>query len=288
MEPGTGTGKGESVPEGKFTTVRGMRFHYLDWGGSRKRTMVLLHGIGDNAHIWDSFAREASRFFRIVAMDQRGHGLSSRAVPPAYRLEDYCADLEGVIEALGMNGAVIMGHSMGALHATAYVAAKPDRMAALIHVDIEPCPPGWNKKYLMNLYRDLPESYPAVEDFIAEQCRNSPFAEAARLLPQAAFALSRQDDGTYRRTFDREVLRHFDAYDLRSVLAAVGCPTLVVRGQESPVMSRAAAEEMSRAISGGRLAEVPEAAHPVMTDNPAAFRMAVLRFLEEEGLLERA
>ncbi len=286
MEPGPG--KGESVPEGKFITVRGMRFHYLEWEGGRKRTMVLLHGIGDNAHIWDDFAREASGFFRIVAMDQRGHGLSSRAVPPAYRLEDYCADLEGMTEALGINGAILMGHSMGALHATAYAASKPDRVRALIHVDIEPCPPGWNKKYLLNLYRDLPESYTAVEEYIAEQCRNSPFADAGRLLPQAAFALSRQDDGTYRRTYDREVLRHFDAYDLRSVLAAVDCPTLVVRGQESPVMNREVAEEMSRAISGGRLAEIPEAAHPVMTDNPAAFQTAVLRFLEEAGLLDRA
>jgi esterase len=282
------TVKGEAAPGEKFVTVRGMRFHYLDWGGSGERSMILLHGIGDNAHIWDAFSRAAAPSFRIIALDQRGHGLSSHAVPPSYRCEDYVSDLTDIIDALGIDKPVLVGHSMGALHATAFAAGAPARVAALVHVDIEPCPPGWNKKYLLNLYRDLPDYFPSMEAFAAHQCQNSPHADAARLLSHAPFALSRGDDGMYRQLFDRETLRHFDAYDLRAALASVLCPTLVVRGQDSPVMGREIAREMSLAIYRGSFAEVPAAAHPVMTDNPTAFQRAVFRFLAEEGLLDRS
>jgi len=275
-----------AIPEGKFITSQGMRLHYLDWGGRCSRTMILLHGIGDNAHVWDAFSREARSFFRVLALDQRGHGRSSHAVPPSYRCEDYVADLAVMIEALGIDRAILMGHSMGALHATSYAAREPARISALIHVDIEPCPPEWNKKYLMNLYRDLPDYFGSLEAFVEHQCQNSPYADALRLMPYAVFALSREGDGIYRQTFDRETLRHFDAYDLRASLRAIRCPTLVVRGEESPVMGRDVARGMSLDVSGGKIAEIPEAAHPVLTDNPGAFQQAVFRFLAEEGLLD--
>jgi pimeloyl-ACP methyl ester carboxylesterase len=279
--------KDEAMPGGKFITVRGMKYHYLDWGESGNPAMILLHGIGDNAHVWDAFSREACPFFHVLALDQRGHGRSSHAVPPSYRCEDYVADLAGMIEALGIDRAILAGHSMGALHATSYAAREPGRVAALIHVDIEPCPPEWNKKYLMNLYRDLPDYFCSLEAFVEHQCQNSPYADAARLMPYAVFALSREGDGNYRQTFDRETLRHFDAYDLRASLRDIRCPTLIVRGEESPVMSRNVAQEMSLAVSKGRVAEIPDAAHPVMTDNPGAFQQAVFHFLTEEGLLDK-
>jgi pimeloyl-ACP methyl ester carboxylesterase len=89
----------------------------------------------------------------------------------------------------------------------------------------------------------------------------------------------REQDGKYLVTYDREVLRHFDAYDLRSLLKDVVCPALVIRGEESAVMSRQAAEEMCGAMPGGKFAEVPKAAHPVPADNPHAFAELVLGFL---------
>jgi pimeloyl-ACP methyl ester carboxylesterase len=138
----------------------------------------------------------------------------------------------------------------------------------------------------MNLYRDLPDYFCSLEAFVEHQCQNSPYTDAARLMPYAMFALSQEGDGNYRQTFDRETLRHFDAYDLRASLRDIRCPTLIVRGQESPVMSRNVARQMSLDVSGGKFAEIPDAAHPVLTDNPGAFQQAVFRFLEGEGLLD--
>jgi len=272
----------ENESTDRYLRVGDRRFHYLEWGKEgRAGPLLLLHGIGDEAHVWDCFARRASRHRRVIALDQRGHGGSDWATPPAYRGEDYVADLDAVIRTLALPRIIIMGHSMGALHATRYASLEPEKVTALIHADIEPCPPEWNKKYLTNLYERLPCDYASVEDYVKEMRRNSPYADAETLFRIASFALKAGGDGRLRVRYDREVLAHFDRYDLRDCLGEIRCPALIVRGAESRVMSVAAARQMSAAIPRGRFVEIPAAAHPVFTDNPEGFTRAVLTFLEE-------
>ncbi len=217
-------------------------------------------------------------------MDQRGHGESDWAVPPAYGCEDYLRDLTAVINILGLDGLVLLGHSMGALHASLYAALNPGRVAALIHVDIEPFPPDWNRKYLLGLHKSLPDAYASPEDFVDEIARNAPYARREHLRELASRALARKGD-RWHRTYDREILARFDHYDLRGRLAEIRCPTLVIRGTESRVLGREAAERMVRALPAGELAEIPKATHPAHLDNPGAFREAVLGFLARHGFL---
>jgi pimeloyl-ACP methyl ester carboxylesterase len=99
----------------------------------------------------------------------------------------------------------------------------------------------------------------------------------------ASFALEEGADGMFRPRFDREVLFHFDRYDLRPCLGDIRCPALIIRGRESRVMGHEAAREMSDAIPSGTLAEIPKAAHPVHTDNPGEFLRVVSEFLAARG-----
>jgi pimeloyl-ACP methyl ester carboxylesterase len=69
------------------------------------------------------------------------------------------------------------------------------------------------------------------------------------------------------------------AGDLWTVLRAITCPVLVVRGAESPILPRAMAERMIRELSNGRLVEVPRAGHAVQEDNAPALIAAVREFL---------
>jgi pimeloyl-ACP methyl ester carboxylesterase len=249
--------------------------------------MVLLHGIGDDAHIWDSFAaKAAARGLRVIAPDQRGHGLSGWADPPAYTCDDYVGDFDRFVQSLRLTGFVLMGHSMGALHATRYASLNPDLAVGLVHADIEPCPPGWNKKYLLNQYNELPFFYDSIEGYLAELRKNCPFAADRKLLEVAVSSLVRGEDGRFRVRYDREVLFHFDgSYDLRACLKDIACPALVIRGMESRVMSADAAMAMSKAIPRGRFEEVPDAAHPLHVDNPAGFERAIFKFLEGIGFI---
>lgn len=274
-------------PKRKYIDVNTMTFHYLEWETLSSRTMVLLHGIGDNAHIWDYFARSLAGHMRIIALDQRGHGSSDWALPPAYRCEDYVADLHGVMAALELNDVILMGHSMGALHATRYAALCPDNVAGLIHADIEPCPPDWNKKYLFNLYNNLPDSYDSLEAYVRQMKNDSPYADESLLRYCASLALYRDDEGRFRCQYDREVLYHFDRYDLRPYLGDITCPTLIIRGEESRVMKKPIAEEMSRAITGSTWAEISRATHPVHTDNLDEFQRVVVNFLRKNNLIAR-
>ena len=279
---GSGPSPVDRPPAEHYLQLGALRIHLQDRGAGRP--VLLLHGTGDNARTWDLFAAGLSKSFRVLAMDQRGHGKSDWAVPPAYRCEDYLHDLTAAIDILGLDGLILLGHSMGALHASLYAALNPGRVAALIHVDIEPFPPDWNRKYLLGLYKSLPDAYASPEDYVDEIARNAPYARREYLRDLASTALERKGD-RWHRTYDREILARFDHYDLRDRLAEIRCPTLVIRGTESRVLGREAAERMVRALPSGELAEIPKATHPAHLDNPEAFREAVTGFLARHGFL---
>jgi esterase len=274
----------ESGFESKYVRLGRLRFHYLHWLNPHHLAILCLHGTGDTCHTWDTFGRGASEAFTVIALDQRGHGDSDWPIPPAYRCEDYVDDLRALIGALHLERFILMGHSMGALHCLRYAAESPEAVAALVHVDIEPYPPAWNKRYLKGLYENLPESYDSPTQVVRELRETCPFADDELLFRLAVSQLEERKDGKFYRKCDRTVFGSFDAYDLRESLPSIACPVLVIRGSQSRVMRHAAAEDMCRSLPRGRLVEIPSAAHPVHADNPDAFGSAVLGFLEGLGL----
>jgi pimeloyl-ACP methyl ester carboxylesterase len=270
-----------STPESKFISANNLKLHYLEWGSRNTQTILLLHGIGDNAHIWDNFACTFEGRMRVIALDQRGHGRSEWSLSGAYSCSDYVGDLDGVIKALCLTYFVLIGHSMGALHAIRYASLHPNSLAGLIHADIEPCPPEWNKQYLANLYNDLPSFYRSIDEYVDQMKFNSPYADQDLLFQIASMSLDLNNDGRYKCQYDREVLSRFDRYDIASDLANITCPTLILRGLESRVMRRHIAEEMCRTIPNSRFVEIANAKHPVHTDNPQAFQSVIHSFLKE-------
>lgn len=272
------------APREKTLLHNNLQLRYLERGPVDARPVVFLHGTGDNARTWDLLAPYLASQFRVIALDQRGHGKSGWAVPPAYRCGDYMLDLAALIDSLGLEGIILLGHSMGALHASLYAALNPRRVSALIHVDIEPCPPDWNRKYLLGLYKNLPDSYPSPEDYVSEISKNSPYARKEHLQDLAANSLE-QREGRWYRTYDREILARFDHYDLQGHLPAIRCPALVIRGAESRVFGRQAAERTAKAMPAAEMMEIPRATHPAHLDNPEGFRVALMGFLKKHGFI---
>lgn len=248
--------------------------------------MILLHGTTDNAHVWDYILAAVSTSFRVIALDQRGHGESDWPRPPAYKCEDYVSDLSELVKALELDGLVLMGHSMGALHAARYTSLNPDKVAGLIYMDIEPRPPDWNREHLHKRSHTLPDFYDSVQDFVDRNRGANPFSQDETLFYLAGFALEEREDGKFYPKFDKEILGRFDQYDVREGLVRISCPTLIIRGEKSVVMRREAAEEMNQAVSDCRFAEIPRATHPAHTDNPTQFQQAVMDFLKETRLID--
>ena len=118
----------ESLPR-----VAATRIHYCRTGGS-KPPLVLLHGITDNGRCWSRVAEALAPDYDVVMPDARGHGLSA-APESGYTAEDHAPDVAGVISELGLQHAVVIGHSMGGATAAATAAHFPALVRALVLED---------------------------------------------------------------------------------------------------------------------------------------------------------
>jgi pimeloyl-ACP methyl ester carboxylesterase len=123
----------------------GIQLHYRDWGGSTEPAqsasagqplpLLLLHGLASASNIWDLVAPLLARERRVVALDQRGHGLSDKP-DEGYDFATILADDLAAADALGLgNRFAVAGHSWGANVALELAAAHPDRVAVLLLVD---------------------------------------------------------------------------------------------------------------------------------------------------------
>lgn len=121
------------TPADEFVELRGLRFHYRDWGGGGQ-PLVLLHGLASNARIWDLTALFLAPRFRVLALDQRGHGLSDKP-DDGYDFESVSGDLLAFVEVLRLERPALVGHSWGANVALQLAAERPDGVSALALVD---------------------------------------------------------------------------------------------------------------------------------------------------------
>src|SRR5262245_51247828 len=98
--------------------------------------MLLVHGFAGHALSWDVFAGAMAKHFRVLAIDQRGHGESEWA--EEYGTEQSVSDLGRFIEALDVHRIVLVGHSMGGRNSIVYLSRQPEKIDKFILVDIGP------------------------------------------------------------------------------------------------------------------------------------------------------
>lgn len=120
-------------PADCFVSVKGNSLHSRDWGGSGQ-SVVLVHGLASNCRIWDLVAPILASEFRVVALDQRGHGQSFKP-DTGYDFGTVVSDLDGVIDALDLPNPIIVGHSWGGDVALEYDIAYPGKARGLCFVD---------------------------------------------------------------------------------------------------------------------------------------------------------
>ena len=120
-------------PQDTRIIVNGLDFHYRDCGGSG-RSLVLLHGLASTCHIWDLVAPILSENYSVVALDQRGHGESTKP-EGGYDFASVANDLLGFIQGMGLDRPIIVGHSWGGDVALEFSVAYPSAASGLCFVD---------------------------------------------------------------------------------------------------------------------------------------------------------
>lgn len=119
-----------------YVQVNGIRLNYLDWGGAGE-AIVLLHGSGSTAHSFDDLAPLLTDQYRVLALTRRGHGASEHP-PGGYTVAQTTADLRAFLDALGIDHAHLVGHSLAGAEITRLAALHPDRAASLVYLDALP------------------------------------------------------------------------------------------------------------------------------------------------------
>ena len=275
----------------------GIDLHLLEWS-EEGVPLLLLHGFGNEAHIWDDFAPAVAPHYRTLALDHRGHGDSAwpGGGPEGYELEKLVDDVEAVTANLGIERLVLVGHSLGGRVSTLFAGRHPTRMAGLVLVDIGP---ELDPRGVTRIRQETEQSVDPVFGSLDEYARllslHYPAAKPQAIQRMARYGARRREDGRWILKMDPALrggmARPEDPDEAAAreerliaeqwrALRALPCPTLVVRGAASDVFSADTADRMvDEVLQQGQLAVVPQAGHSVMTDNPDGFREAVTAFV---------
>jgi pimeloyl-ACP methyl ester carboxylesterase len=122
-------------PARRTYTTRGLTLSYCEWGDAAAPAVVMVHGGLENARAWDQTARALAGKWRVIAVDQRGHGESDWANGGAYAVLDFASDLAALFEQVGLERAAVVGHSLGGATVTCFAALYPEKVSRLCNVE---------------------------------------------------------------------------------------------------------------------------------------------------------
>ena len=278
-------------PRSEFVEANGLRFHYREWGDIRTRqAVVMLHGYAETSDVWNDTVPDLAREFRVIAIDQRGHGQSDRATDRDYTRATQMEDLEAIIESLGLRSVTLIGHSMGGANAICYAAEHPEMVTALVVIETAP---EVLRSGIETIRRLLATgaSFASLEDAVEAFREFFPYATTEQIERRVRASLKINDDGAYVWHFD-PILRDPTSRppdpdpgqrrlsDLWDGVDRVQCPTMIVRGAETDMLTPEAIQRLHRRISGSRVSLIEDAGHSVPTDQPSALSLNIREFLQ--------
>ncbi len=267
--------------------VNGLDLHYIDHGGGADLSAVALHGFALNCHSFDEVAPPLSAQLRWYALDQRGHGLSDRAAELADYSRDHMADdIRGFIAALGLDRPLVIGHSMGGMNAMTFAARHPQQLRALVLIDVGP---GVSVDGVQQVRQFVagPYELDSLDAWVDLTHQYYPFRSKEGIRKRLEVSLRRTPEGKMAKMFDER----FRQADFRGVAdgrdgiqetaRALTVPTLLLHGENSPVLKREQAQAFADQVDAVRLVTIPEAGHSVAGDQPEAVTEAIRGFLND-------
>ncbi|WP_308378387.1 alpha/beta hydrolase [Streptomyces sp. ISL-87] len=242
----------------------GRRLAFRDFGGPGA-PLLALHGHFQDGTSFERLAREVGPAWRVIALDQRGHGESDRA--GEYTRDGYVADAAAVLEWLGLGPAVVLGHGLGGVTAYQLAARRPELVRGVIVEDVGAVVDGD-----LSFALGWPRRAESPEAFLAGTGSSAPLlAGALREYPDGwGAAVVAEDMVESQRGLNGDHWGHW---------LAVRKPTLLVRGDRGGVLSGEHAREMTVRRAGVRLVELPAGRGGVRVGDPVGFSGVVREFL---------
>lgn len=250
----------ETAAVSRWVRSGGVRLHVLDHGPVDGVPLVIVPGITSPAIAMDFVARELTDLVRPLVLDVRGRGLSDGG--DAYDLDTYAADVAAVVEQLGLERPLVLGHSMGA-RITAVAATRLDLRGTVL-VDPPMSGPGRGP---------YPTTLEAFLGQLDQARRGTDADEVAQSWPRWP-RREQELRAHWMSSISRDAIiathAGFEADDFFATWPSVPAPTVLVHGGDSPVVTAAGAEEAAKANPEATLVEVPGTGHMVFWDDPEA------------------
>ncbi len=265
------------TPTDHAATVNGLSLHYVEYPAPSPEapTVILIHGITSTAGAMGRIAEHLASEYRVIGLDQRGHGESDWARTDGYDTDSFLSDLEGFVAHLGLSRFILIGQSMGGHHTIGYTARHPEQIICAVANDI---PPAIN-------FRN-PEDYPdadhetlaTIEEWIAPRRETNPFTpEWGHEL--AARTQLREVPGGWQPKHDPRVMRYWQPLDLWEEARTIERPLLLIRGGQSEVITAQQLQDMDMQIPGARSVTLEKAGHSTYYDMEPEWFAVVDAFL---------
>ena len=229
---------------------------YCELAGDKEApALVLLHGNGEDLHIFDPQIRYFSQYFRTIAIDTRGHGKSTRGKAP-FTFHTFANDLMGVFQALHIDKAHIIGFSDGAITALHLALTHSELISSMVLLGANYNPKGLRMIPRMNI-RFVYACLAIVSLFSKKMCKRKEIWSLMVSQPNLTI----------------EQLSHLEM------------PTLIVTGKNDMV-SQSHNDEMHRAISDSRRLIIPNGNHFWMLKQPEKLNQYIMDFFKQSKVLQ--
>jgi pimeloyl-ACP methyl ester carboxylesterase len=262
----------------KYVTCAGREIHYTEWGAQHTRTVIAWHGLARTGRDMDELAEHLSSDWRVICPDTIGRGYSQWSPDPAneYRLEFYARLAADLFDKLGIERAHWVGTSMGGAIGTVcasglFQPTLKERIRSLVLNDNAPRLAAAAVERIRNYAGNPPafESMAELEAFFRQVYKPYGWMSDAQWRRLTETSMRRLPDGRVTPHYDPAMVRQFidhpHDYELWEHYDRLRIPVLLLRGAESDLVLRDAAEEMMTRGPGKlgltRVVEVPGVGH---------------------------
>jgi non-heme chloroperoxidase len=259
----------------QFSTAQlatGVTLHYAERGDPTGEAIIFLHGYSDS---WNSFRRVLPLLapsYHAFALTQRGHGDSDKP-QCCYTPEDFAADVDAFMDAVGIAEATVVGASTGALFAQRAALSYPRRVSRLVMIGAQ-TPANEDVMGLVEEVRTLED--PVPPEFVRGFQESTIYQPVPQEFLDTVVSESLKLPARVWRDYLEQAVLSIDRYYVLA-LREIDAPTLLLWGEQDPLFPREEQERLAEAIPNATLKVYPETGHAVHWDRPEW----VVRDLEE-------
>ncbi|WP_078531009.1 alpha/beta fold hydrolase [Streptomyces sp. PsTaAH-124] len=276
MTASDGGPRAEGAPEATESSILSLDhgdIHVCQDGPRDAPALLLVHGSASSTRSWDRLVPLLTGSHRVIRIDLLGHGRSAKPADRAYAVPDQADQAGAALDRLGVEHAVVVGHSSGGVIATALAEQRPDLVTALALVNTGPSLDAFIAPRTPAIE---PSQWPPTDEQLRRFARTGFSREGYEIPPELLDDVRRMTHHSLTATM-RATRHYLEQRALPARLAALAKPVLVVFGEDDRRWRSSSAADY-RAVPGADVVLLPGLGHSPILEDPPRTATALLAF----------